>query len=387
MAVSPPPGLNTADLVVWYQAHPEVTPPATGYGSLPGGAAGAGLPSGTPLTVAQQTELGNTQALAGTGSAKTADTPITLTGLPPQLQLLLSTAGISPNGSPDPTTGATVGWTSASFAKALAGVHNPALVSSIQQMLFYAGAYPSSVTSLSQLPLGSFTAPDATALTKTVTDAGSLGQTFGTYLNQSANVGKAQGVLTTITGAGKTPVALPNGIDEDAVLKSQAQSILGHDPDASDLAAFRAFYNQAVLQGSKQAQQAAAQQQAQGLPDTDTLATAIGDAQNPLAKPATPLPPPMLAKPGTELPGTSANSAQQQAAAGYYNQTTTDANALGAVNAAGAQADNGQPSTYTSAPDMSAAADSFLQSRYGGEIAQTSALGKYAQIYNAMAGK
>src|SRR5690349_16990487 len=82
-------------------------------------------------------------------------------GFPPQLTTLLNLAGVD---TTQPMTGQ-------KLEKALTSVRNPGLIAQLQSMLFYAGAYGPSITSMGDLKIGVMADKDIKALTNTITTA------------------------------------------------------------------------------------------------------------------------------------------------------------------------------------------------------------------------
>jgi hypothetical protein len=339
-------------------------------------------PMGGGTDVNQQIEAANQQALNGTGSSSSStdlyglgqwkNQPIDPSGFPPAVALLLQQAGIDTSKS---LTGAQ-----------LAQVHNPGLVAQIQQMLFYAGAYGSSVQSLGDLQIGVFGSKDIKALGDTITSAGQTGTPFGTYLTTSANYGKANGILNTITGASQNPVGQASRADTDPVLRSMAQSLFGHDPSPNEYARFQAFYNQKVL-GEAQDKANAATQETSNLPDTYTLGKAIGDKA--FLAPTTG----GVLQPGQQrlLARAGDASAGGATAPTFQSQIAQDQQTLGAVDSAASSIDNGGFATQPLIPAGSAqglqnAAEDFLRQNDAADIAQQNVATKYRTLLSILGG-
>lgn len=269
--------------------------------------------------------------------------------------------------------------TGAQLAQALASIKDKGAVAQIQQLLFYSGFYTNGTT-LADLQLGTFGDKDTAALANSVVTAGRTDQPLGTYLQTSMQIGVAQGVINRSSGVGITPINTPAPVDEDYALRNAAHTLLGREPSATDLAGFRAYFDQAYQAGQKQAQKDAAAQTAANMPDATTLGGAM--ARMGVANPETGLlmgAPAELGKVGGQF--TSANAAQREDTINttdFNTQQTQDKNTLAQFNTANEAA--GQVPTITMAPNVNDAASAYLQSHDSGAVQTQNALGAYAQI-------
>lgn len=333
---------------------------------------------------------GSSDSLYGTGAWGSQN--INMSGLPIVVVQALAQAGVDTS---QPVKGADV-------AKALAQIHDPAAIAQLQQLLFYSGFYTNGTT-LADLQLGSFGNKDTAALGNAVQTAGRTDQPLGTYLTARASTGAAQGVINQSSGVGITPITAPSQDTEDYALRSAAQSLLGREPSPADLAGFRAYFDQAYEQGQKQAQQAAAQQQAANMPDATTLGGAmtrlgvanpatgvpLGDAaEAPPATFARTVSPGMRAAPGSTNADTMATGlppADNSAGVAAFNtQRAADVNTLNQFNAANTTA--GQTPVVQGAPDVTAAAQAYLQAHDQGAIQTQNAISAYGQILKFIQG-
>jgi hypothetical protein len=229
------------------------------------------------------------------------------------------------------------------------------VVSQVQQMLWYSGAYPSTVKAFTDLQPGVFSDVDTTALGKMVTSAQQDAIPFGHYLDSSANYGQANGAIQAAQGVTGSVIQPPNPTTEDAALKNAAQKFLGQDPSPQQLAEFRAFYTQTWLDGAKKYALAQQQGTASGLPDVGTLAQAIADQHNP-----PPASPPLMTNTLPSSQGRNPDFAGQPTP-GFLQQQQDQA-ALGQMDGvANGLQKSGGVTAVTAAPDVSNAAESWLQ--------------------------
>lgn len=328
---------------------------------------------------------------AGGGSSSTdlyglgqwRDQPIDPSGFPPSIALLLQGAGINLSQK----------ITGAQLAQAIEQVKNPALVAQLQQMLFYAGAYGSNVSSLADLQVGTFGDADSKALAQEITSAGRTGAPFGTYLTTAANYGKANGILGAVTGSASKPVQLPAGADEDAVLRAEAHTLYGHDPTPDQFARFQAFYNTKIKQAA-QALVAAQNPDLGNLPDAATLGTAIGHQAG------SQFGAPLAAPPQTVLSGARhfegepgqrgrmvADTTTNPAFADYQNQVAQDQGAMAAVNSAGQAIDQGAVPIVGDKLTLPSAADEFLRQDNPGAVGAQNVASKYRTLLSILGGQ
>lgn len=361
-----------------------------------------GTTSGTPAIPGLPTAIPPSSSASATSPLGLTDgwgtALINLSGFPLGVMQALTQAGLDTS---QPQPGNVI-------AQALAKLPR-AQVQQVQQMLYYGGFY-TGVTNITQLQLGRFQASDITALKSLVQTAGQTGQPIGSYLVGAANYGQAQGTLNQVAGVGVKPIPLPADVDVDTALRASAQSLLGHPPSADDLAAFRGIYDQMLVSASKQAQALAAQNTALS-GDPEALGAAAGRLGEPgyFGDPTQAPPAPgsgSMQSPwqtltsgargvmgpaanGYQVPGTQADAqefGQEQASSAYQQQQTADQNTVSQFNTAANTAIAGSEPTLQSAPNINNAADQFLQDRYGSQIANQSALTKYAQVLSFMRG-
>lgn len=331
---------------------------------------------------------------------------IDTTGWPPQIGKLLSDAVAlydqQHKAAPlDPTS-----MTAQQLVQVIAQSKSPLLVSNIQNMLLLSGAYPTSVKSMGDLQVGILGPQDIKALADTVTVAAQTGTPFGTYMTTSANIGKANGILTHISGATQNPVGQASRADTDPVLRSVAGTLFGHDPSPDEYARFQAFYNQKLL-GEARSIAAAKQGNTTGLPDAYALGQAITDT------PGGQFSTPPVAPPQTlTSQGESATAAEHDQLAaqrnvlgngqynppvgqGYRNSTQYANPAYGAYTgqlaqdqqamdqATNANVSNG---TYTAAPNIQAAAEAFLRQDNPSAIGQQNVATRYRTLLSILTG-
>lgn len=336
-------------------------------------------------------------------SDKWGSTQIDISGFPIAIVQALSQAGLDTS----------VKQTGDAVAAALSKIKNTAVVNQVQQMLFFGGFYPNSITNLTQLQLGKFQSQDVSALGNLIQTGGQTGQPLGSYLVASANYGQAQGTINKIAGVGITPIPIPADASIDAALKAAASSELGRDPSPQLLAGFRAMYDQLVIAASKQAAALQAKQTAQTAAlsqDPNAVGAAagrlglpgyFGDPQEQPPNPGSMQTPwqTLTSGPGGvmgpgpngyQVPGTQADnqvSAQQAAQAAYQQQHTADQNTVAQFTGAGAGVlANSQP-TITAAPSLTDAADQYLQQNDAPDVAAQKNTEVTKSLYSILTGK
>jgi hypothetical protein len=230
-------------------------------------------------------------------------------------------------------------------------------IATLQQMLWYSNQYdPAKVKSLQDVTLGRLGPDDTKAIGNVIDLAGKTQQPLGEYLVTSANIGKATNIINGYTGSPQ-PYNLPSPAEEDAALRTAAQHLMGKDPDASEMARFRAFSDQMTMAANKKvataneiaAQQANGQQVGELAGALQTTGQGFGDRPD-VAYPAQ--------APGSHgAPG--AMHAQQVLADQTTAANTTAATAL-ATSKAGVDASANQLGVQA-APSVSTAAEDFLR--------------------------
>lgn len=299
-------------------------------------------------------------------------------GFPPQLTSLLQQAGIN---TALPMTGQ-------KLAQALSSIRDPGLVAQLQSMLFYAGAYGSTVTSMGDLKIGVMGDKDIKALANTITTAAQTGTPYGTYLATSANYGKANGILGQIAGATSNPVGQAPRADTDPVLKAEAHTLFGHDPSPDEYARFQAFFNQKLLQAAKSKAAAENPTLPSDLPDSYSYGQAIGDLPESNSQFGGMLgnPPPDL-QTGQQALLARDGEAGLIGASAYRQRLASDVDALNSANSAASTTDAAGATTYEQAPTMDAAAIQFLQQNNSTDIAQNNITSKYQTLLSILGGK
>lgn len=329
--------------------------------------------------VAPGSSSNTTPDLYGLGAWQ--DQPINITGFPAAVVSALSNAGISTDQP----------MKASDIAHALESLKDHQAVSQMQQLLFYAGFYPSG-TKLSDLQLGRFTQPDTDAFKNAIITAGRTSQALGSYLSTAASTGFSQGVINQAATVGVTPIKQVNPIDEDTALRNAAHTILGREPDQEDLAGFRAFFDQVYTKGQKDALALQAQQTAQGLPSADQLGGAV--LRQGVVNPATGLPfgdaneaPPANLSP-VGLPGSQGRNPDfagpNPAYAAYGQQQQQDSTTLGSVN--DALTSGQQTPTLVDAPNINSAAEDYIRTHDAPAAAQQNLATKYRTLLSIIGG-
>lgn len=317
---------------------------------------------------------GNTNPdLYGLGAWR--DQSIDVSGFPSSIVALLSKNGIDTS---KPVKAQDI-------AQALENIQDPQAVAQLQQILYWSGMYGNSVK-LSDLTLGQWSKDDTNALASAITTAGRSASALGTYLTTAANTGYAQGMINQASGLGSTPITEPPVAEEDAALRTAAHTLLGREPSQSDLAGFRAYYDQVYAAGQKDALKLQAQQQQTA---SQSSATQLGGALGRLGRgftDANQAPPPTV----TGLP------ASQQRNPDFASQPAlfSPANpALGQFQAQQQQDASlvnslGQADTpvLRSAPSVSTAAEDYLRQAEAPAVGQQNVATRYATLLNILTG-
>jgi hypothetical protein len=337
-------------------------------------------------SVATQQYQQQAQDLLGGGTSSTdlyslgqwKNQPIDVSGFPPAFLAALARAGVQLDTSQK--------ITGSQLAQLLSTIHDPTVVSNIQEMLLYAGAYGSSVKSMADLNVGIFGPKDITALGNTISVAGQTGTPFGTYLTTSANAGKANGILSQITGASLNPVAQATRADTDAVLRAQAHTLFGHDPSPDEYARFQAFWNQKLLTEANDKAAAQNPTTPSNLPDSYMFGQAIGDLPSSQSQfgGMMPTPPPNLQGGQQALLAREGQGDLTQAP--FQARQQQDNAALSAVNSAGSSLDATGGATYMAAGNISSAADEFLRQDNPGAVGQQNVATKYSTLLSILSG-
>lgn len=320
-----------------------------------------------------QGALGGSSGTDLYGLGQWKDQPIDPSGFPPQVVLLLQQAGINTAQQ----------MTAAQLAAAIAKSGSPTLISTIQNMLFYAGAYGSAKTLNEATQVGIFGPSDTKALTNTIIAAGQSGAPYGTYLTASANYGKANGILANITGAGQNPIGQASRADTDPVLRAAADSLFGHDPTPDEYARFQAFYNQKILQEARAQTEPSADQ---NLPSPYAYGQAITDTPGgEFSKP------PTVQSPGGNVSANAAERDVQIQQSDLNNQFAQDQQVLGQVNGAASALDSGNVPTQpliaaASSQGLNNAAEAFLRQDNPAAIGQQNVATKYRTLLSILGG-
>lgn len=295
------------------------------------------------------------------GSGAWLSTPVDITGWPDAAMTATIVNELKAEGVN--VTGQVTGQ---QLAKAIAQLSHGdaaqrAVVAQVQQMLWYSGAYPSTVKSFTDLQPGTFSDADTKALASMITSAQQTGVPFGSYLNSSANYGQANGAIQAAQGSAATVIQPPNQITENAALYNAAQKLLGENPSPEQLANFQAYYTQVWLDGQKKAV-LAQQQGAAGtnLPDAATLGQALSDQKNPPTAPTGS----MLQAGQQRMIGQDAQAGQAGTAAGqaFNARMASDQTALGQMDSAANNLEQtGGVASVTAPPDVSNAAEDWLR--------------------------
>ena len=325
---------------------------------------------------------------------------IDVSGFPPTVVQALTQAGINTS---QPVKADAV-------AKALEASKDTQAIAQLQQMLFYAGFYPSTVSTLAYLQRGTLRTDDTTALQNSIIETAKTAQPLGSYLTGAATTGYAQGKLNSLTPSTQANIiTTPNDDAVNAALKAQAESILGHDLPAAQYAQFRAMFDAQYVAGQKATilanEKAQAGVDANQLPGASQLGQAISDTGiGPLGAAGAISQPPSTVTPTSPLgfsqqsngvmagnngqgSGPGLNAVANPALAAYQariaqdqgtiNQFNQGANALNTTNGI---------TSVEGAPDASASAAAFIQANDAQGVTAQNNIGKYSTLMDFLKG-
>ncbi|MGA8330439.1 MAG: hypothetical protein WB777_14220 [Mycobacterium sp.] len=261
--------------------------------------------------------------------------------------------------------------TAQDLMKALGMIKDPAAVSTLQQMLWYANVYDKTqVPNPADAASGFMDSATTAGLVKIVKQSAETQTPVGGYLNSAALFGQATGQINQAAGVGSQQIGIehPNAVTVNAGLHAEAEALLGHDVGPDDYARVMAFYDNLYTESEK------AQVQAQA--KANAANGAFGTPQQLAGAYAT------QATAGTPQPVTGADpvsrlldfaatgQAQQQAGAEISSVQNAD-------TTPGTYDYTAQPSAISGPKD---AADQYLRANYGAAVSNQNALTNYAKF-------